>query len=258
MGQSCTSMMATAEENHKVQTLEGVRPGKCLSGHATRSTAVECRYMMPTLARMIAKKPTLKILDVGCGVGSIAVDFALEAPKAEVVGLDLSGSVLEIAKVHAQHKGADNVTFIQGSAHKLPFADRSFDVVHTHQCMAHFANHTMAIEELIRVTKKGGGVLCMREGNLQTARFSSELPLLEECFKLIVAVHDLNGGDTEAGAQLVSWTMDAGIPASSITATQSTCIYNTLEERRDYGGHWPARCTYGVFADLALELGTKR
>lgn len=258
MGQFCTAMAPLCKDkNQKIAVLEGIRPEKCFSGHVTRSTAVQCQYMISTLMKLVEEKPTLKILDVGCGAGAIAVDFALQASEGKVVGLDLSGAVLETAKVHAQHEGVGNVTFVRGDVHRLPFADGSFDVVHTHQSLAHFIDHKLAIKEMVRVTKKGG-VLCMREGDLQTAKFCSDSMLLQECFKLIMAVHKSNGGKTDAGAKLVAWTIDAGVPARNITATQRNCIYDTPEERRDYGGHWPARCTYGIFADLAMEMGTSR
>ena len=57
------------------------------------------------------------------------------------------------------------MTFLKGDVYNLPFEDGTFDVVHTHQAVAHFHDHVKAIKELIRVTKKGGGIVCMREGN---------------------------------------------------------------------------------------------
>lgn len=259
MGQLCVAMTATAtaeDDGHReAQILHGVRHTKCFSGHATRSTAVQCSYMLPTLERMIDRKPALRLLDVGCGCGDITTDFALKAPRGAVIGLDLSGAVLETAKVHAQQQGATNVTFMTGNVHRLLFADGTFDVVHTHQSVAHFADPAQAIRELVRVTKKGG-VLCMREGDLRTARFCPELPLLEECFKLIVEVHKLNGGDADAASKLHAWAIEAG--AKKVTTTRSKTSYSTLEERRDYGGMWPARCNYGAFADLAMRMGTQR
>lgn len=255
---TATSKDKNHNHNQNVRVLEGIRSEKAIiSGHAARRTDIQCAYMLPTLTRMIEKKPTLRILDVGCGAGAITVDFALKAPESQVIGLDLSGAVLETARVHAESKGARNVTFIKGDAHKLPFEDGSFDVVHTHQSVAHFANHGVAIKEMMRVTRKGG-VLCMREGDLKSGKFESDSTLLDECFELIMAVHKSNGGDTDAGAKMVKWAVEAGVPTASITASQSTCAYDTLEERRDYGGHWPARCTYGAFAGLAMELGTTR
>lgn len=255
MGQLCSAMTEAAEnENLQTRALNG-RPAKCFSGHATRDTAAQCSYMMPTLSRMIEKKPALRILDVGCGSGSITVDLALKAPRGQVVGLDLFD--LETAKAHALNEGVNNVTFVKGNVHKLPFATASFDVVHAHQSVSHFRNHAMAIKEMIRVTKKGGA-LCMREGDLSTARFYPHSPVLEECFQLIMEVHKLNGGTTDAGAKLEEWTVDAGVSRSNVIVTQSTCKYSTLKERRDYGEHWPARCTYGAFADLAIQMGAER
>ncbi|KAK4505217.1 hypothetical protein PRZ48_003180 [Zasmidium cellare] len=228
---------------------EGVTPPRRATCHY--------EYMIPTLLDKAQKNPNLTLLDVGCGSGSITIELARLVPGGQVTGLDISGAILESAKVHAERQGISNITFMKGDVHHLPFPDGSFDIVCTHQAVAHFHDHTKAIKELIRVTKKGGAI-CLREGDLTTGKFSPGYELLDECFQTIIKVHEGQGGTSDAGRGLRRWVQDAGVLEERITATKSLWIYDTPEGRREYGGHWPARCTQGIFAERAVEMDVSR
>lgn len=65
-------------------------------------------------------KPHYKVLDVGCGPGSITLDFAALVPQGSVVGLDSSPEALETAKGAADGRGLKNVKFVLGMGSKLP------------------------------------------------------------------------------------------------------------------------------------------
>lgn len=214
-------------------------------------------YMIPVLMDTAKRNPHLKLLDVGCGSGSITIELAKLFPEGQVTGLDISGAILESAKVHAERQNVLNTTFLKGDVHDLPLPKMSFDVVCTHQAVAHFQDHGRALKELARVTRRGG-VLCMREGDLRTGKFSAGYEVLDECFQVIIKVHEEQGGSSDAGRRLRQWADDAGISSGGVVATQSVWIYDTPEGRKEYGGHWPARCTQGVFADKAMGMGVSR
>ena len=251
----------SVEEETRAKYIFGLKPEKSVvASHETRRAETQCAYMLPTLDAIVQERKSrglkTRVLDVGCGPGSITIDLAKRVGDAgEVVGADLSGAVLETAKVNAEQEGVGNVRFQKADVYALPFGDGEFDVVCTHQAVAHFHDHVKAIRELIRVARKGGGVVCMREGDLYTARFWPAMPELEECFETITRVHEANGGAGDAGRKLKRWTVEAGVPRENIVATHSAWSYNTEEERKEYGAHWPARCTQGAFADRAMELG---
>jgi ubiquinone/menaquinone biosynthesis C-methylase UbiE len=71
------------------------------------------------LTRWISELPPARTLDVACGTG-----FLTRHLHGEVVGLDQSASMLEVASAQAPH-----VEFVQGDALELPFDDDSFDRV---------------------------------------------------------------------------------------------------------------------------------
>lgn len=219
----------------------------------------QCRgNTVSRLVRLSQTNPDFRLLDVGCGNGLITVDLARAiGPSARVVGLDISGAILETAKTYAVHTGVENIRFVTGDAHRLPFRNAEFDAVHTHHAVAHFQDPVGAIRELARVTSPGG-LLCLREGNLQTAVFSPGYDLLDECFKIIVEVHERSGGSSMTGDMLAEWSLQAGLPQQHMLRARPLWQCNTSLARWDFGGPWPARCTSGNFADMARKIGVTR
>ena len=222
-----------------------------MNSHASRSAENQCQYMLPTLQRMVAAKPDLKLLDVGCGPGSITLSLARYVPNGQLVGVDVSETVLEKARQAAQDEGAGNVAFHAADVYDLPFENESFDVIHTHQAVCHFHDHVRAIKEMLRVLRKGG-VLCMREIDLYTMRFWPESPLLDECNRSIITLHERKGGVADAGRRLKAWTVQAGVSREKIVATAGTWCYHTPQQRRDYDG---ARFFRGAIGEKAVEMG---
>ncbi|MBI3805109.1 MAG: methyltransferase domain-containing protein [Nitrospirae bacterium] len=94
-----------------------------------------------------------RILDVGCGSGLQAVRLAPYAE--EVVGIDLSKELIEIAKERC--KTHDNVTFQVANACQLPFPDRSFDFLISYgDVLSHIVEgYEEAVAEMARVAKPG-------------------------------------------------------------------------------------------------------
>jgi 2-polyprenyl-3-methyl-5-hydroxy-6-metoxy-1,4-benzoquinol methylase len=88
------------------------------------------------------------VLDVGTGTGRAALLLARAG--AEVTGVDASGEMLAVAR---QRAAADRlaVRFLEGDAHRLEFADRSFDVVVSLRVVMHTPQWRVAIAELCRV-----------------------------------------------------------------------------------------------------------
>jgi ubiquinone/menaquinone biosynthesis C-methylase UbiE len=102
--------------------------------------------------------PNLSLLDVGAGSGTITASLAQYIPEGKVVAFDLSEEILGKALKHAESVGVKNVEVRQGSAYDLPLEDESFHIVHTSQMLLHLDDPVKALKEMIRVTKKSGGV----------------------------------------------------------------------------------------------------
>ncbi|MGW0712097.1 class I SAM-dependent methyltransferase [Streptomyces sp. NPDC002643] len=89
-----------------------------------------------------------RVLDVGCGTGQTTRLAAQRAYDGNVVGIDLSGPMLERARRDAATEGLDNVTFEQGDAQVHPFPDRGFDVLISRGGVMFFADHVAAFTHL--------------------------------------------------------------------------------------------------------------
>src|SRR5881409_3338655 len=81
--------------------------------------------------------PGSRILDCGCGPGSITVGLAQWAPDGQTVGIDLGAEQLDWARALARDLGVRNVAFRQGDIFDLPFGDDSFDVVFSQTVLFH-------------------------------------------------------------------------------------------------------------------------
>ncbi|MEA2331080.1 MAG: demethylmenaquinone methyltransferase / 2-methoxy-6-polyprenyl,4-benzoquinol methylase [Thermoleophilaceae bacterium] len=98
--------------------------------------------------------PGTRALDVATGTGDLAIE--LSSRGAEVVGLDFSEPMLELARAKAPA-----IQFVQGNALELAYADASFDAVTVGFGARNFADLQRGLGELVRVTKPGGRVVIL-------------------------------------------------------------------------------------------------
>ncbi len=98
-----------------------------------------------------------RIVDVGCGGGLLSEGLAREG--AEVVGIDLSEELLEVAELHALDQGVETVRYECIAAEKL--ADRepvSFDVVTCMEMLEHVPRPSSVVAACARLVRPGGKV----------------------------------------------------------------------------------------------------
>ncbi len=89
-----------------------------------------------------------RILDLGTGTGVVALALAERYPAAVVVGVDISGGMIDEARRKLSPELADRVSFEVGDAAALPFPDGDFDLVVLSNMIPFF-------DELARVTAPG-------------------------------------------------------------------------------------------------------
>jgi 2-polyprenyl-3-methyl-5-hydroxy-6-metoxy-1,4-benzoquinol methylase len=102
------------------------------------------------IADFLAPLEGATVLDVGTGTGRAAI--ALARRGAMATGIDASAEMLAVARRRAVESGA-NVTFIQGDAHGLNVADRSFDAVVCLRVLMHTPDWRQSLAELCRAAK---------------------------------------------------------------------------------------------------------
>jgi ubiquinone/menaquinone biosynthesis C-methylase UbiE len=96
-----------------------------------------------------------EVLDIGCGTGALTFAIAKNPLVSKIIGVDLSEGFL----AYARSKTHDTrIQFEQGDAHKLPFADATFDYCLALLVMSFITDPTKAAAEMRRVTRPGGVV----------------------------------------------------------------------------------------------------
>jgi ubiquinone/menaquinone biosynthesis C-methylase UbiE len=108
--------------------------------------------------------PTDKVLDVGCGTGATTLAAAV-ATRGDVLGVDLSQPMLQVARARATALGRSNVRFEQADAQTHPFTPAGFDVVISRFGVMFFDDPVAAFANLARATRPGGRlvVTCWQE-----------------------------------------------------------------------------------------------
>jgi SAM-dependent methyltransferase len=99
-----------------------------------------------------------KILDIGCGSGQTTRDAARIAVAGSALGVDLSSSMLDVARARAEHEGVRNVTFQQADAQVHSFELATFDVAISRTGTMFFGDPPAAYANIARALRPGGRV----------------------------------------------------------------------------------------------------
>ena len=101
--------------------------------------------------------PSYRVLDVGCGTGSLAVLITRSQPGVQVVGLDPDAKALARGRQKAERAGT-SIQFDEGFADDLPYPDAVFDRVFSSFMFHHVApgQKQGMLREVRRVLKPGG------------------------------------------------------------------------------------------------------
>ncbi|WP_410657598.1 class I SAM-dependent methyltransferase [Amycolatopsis sp. lyj-112] len=106
-------------------------------------------------------QPADNVLDVGCGAGQTTRDAARQAVDGSVLGVDLSGEMLSLARRLAEQERVPNVSFEQVDAQVHPFAEAGVDVVISRHGSMFFGTPLAAFANLARATRPGGRLVLL-------------------------------------------------------------------------------------------------
>ncbi len=98
-----------------------------------------------------------QVLDIACGTGSVAFEAARAVgPHGRVLGVDLSGQMVDAARQRAAELELSNCTFARMDAERLALADASFDVALCGLGLMYMPDPEQALHEMRRVLRPGG------------------------------------------------------------------------------------------------------
>ena len=240
-----TNQTGSSESAPRDQYIHGYHES-VLRSHTWRTVANSAAYLIPELTA------GAKLLDVGCGPGTITVDLARRVSPGQVVGMDVSSEIVGHAAKLAADEGVHNASFQVGDVYALDFADASFDIVHAHQVMQHLARPIVAMAEIRRVLRPGG-VFAARDVDYGGVMIAPAIDGLSEWMRVYREVHYWNGGEPDAGRSLKAWALAAGF--ASVSSSASVWCFASDAEREWWGESWAVRVTESAFAAHAIEAG---
>ena len=193
-----------------------------------RSAANSAAHLLPHL------EPGLRVLDFGCGPGTISMGLASAVAPGELHGIDMEGSQIEMARAAAAAGGHDNATFHVGDATDLPFEDGSFDVAHCHAVLMHVPQTQALLAEVKRVLKPGGILPCREMIGGSTFFEPDPDNGIADALATFLALLEANGGHAQMGKELKRIFLDAGF--SNVQAGASFEPYGTTADVHFFHG----------------------
>ena len=107
--------------------------------------------------RCAALAPGERVLDVACGTGLVALRAAQAVGgDGQVVGIDLSGAMVDAARQRARERGLSNASFERMDAEALAMPDARFDAALCSLGLMYMPDPARALREMRRVLRPGG------------------------------------------------------------------------------------------------------
>jgi ubiquinone/menaquinone biosynthesis C-methylase UbiE len=128
-------------------------------------------------------RPGMRLLDVGCGPGSITLGLAAAVAPGYVAGVDLALVQVEAARAAAEEAGAA-VDVAVADAYSLPFPDGTFDAAFAHTVLFHLREPVAALAEMRRVLRPGG-VVGVRDPDVGAELWRPPSPSIDRFFGLV-------------------------------------------------------------------------
>jgi ubiquinone/menaquinone biosynthesis C-methylase UbiE len=186
-----------------------------------RSAGTHAGFFLPQLL------PGWRLLDAGCGPGTITLGLARKVAPGFVAGIDVEDSQFVKSSDQAEREGL-NVEFRKASVYQLPFRDEYFDAIFSHALLEHLSDPCGALAEMRRVLKPGG-LIGIRAGDMGGILIDSESPEPAQGLATYLANREKNSGDPLVGRKLGRLLRKAGFIVESMTASYDVITETLLK-----------------------------
>jgi ubiquinone/menaquinone biosynthesis C-methylase UbiE len=167
-----------------------------------RTAATHAAFFAPLLATGI------KILDCGCGPGSITLDLARTVRPGQVIGIDFASEQFGPAIQTAVEEGL-RASFQKADVYDLPFEQETFDAVFAHGLLSHLNEPHKGLLEVRRVLKRGG-LVGLRDADWGGALVYPSDPVVDAALGQFLQAIKASGGNPEMGRRLGTLLREAG------------------------------------------------
>lgn len=176
-----------------------------------RTAATHAAFFAPLLVA------GMKILDCGCGPGSITLDLARIVKPGQVIGIDQQpeqfGPAMQMAAEENLH-----ASFRKADVYDLPFEQEAFDAVFAHGLLSHLSDPRRGLLEIGRVLKRGG-LVALRDADWGGALVYPSDPVVDAALGQVLQAIRASGGEPEMGRRLGALLRDAGFGNVRISAS---------------------------------------
>ena len=189
------------------------------------------RQLAPAQAKLLelaALKPGERVLDVACGTGLVTFPAAeAVAPRGEVVGTDISASMVEESAKRAAARGVANVSFERMDAEELSLPDASFDAALCALGLMYVPDPLQALREQHRVLKAGGRAAAAVWGQRDRCGWAEIFPITDARVQSEVCPMFFQLGNKDT----LALTMEmAGLAEIAVERLSVTLRYESGEE----------------------------
>ena len=178
-------------------------------------------YLLPSL------RPGMRVLDFGCGPGTISVGLAKAVEPGELHGVDMEESQIDLARRVAETAAQPNAFFHVGDVTDLDFDDNFFDVAHCHNVLMHVPDTRAVLEEVKRVLKPGGIIACreMISGSSFTYPDYGVIRKAWDMFEDLLVADDAH---PQMGKEIKGHVVEAGF--ANLLVSSSFDVYSTPKD----------------------------
>lgn len=160
--------------------------------------------------RHLALRATDRVLDAGCGSGSITRAIASQVPQGRATGVDREAKHIDFARRTAAAQGIGNIRFEVGDVLALAFEDASFEVAWSKHLLQWVKDRGQALSELKRVVRPGGRVVACNFDYFCVCHYPEDAELQADAEVFFDAMRRELGFDNQLGRKLPHLFMQAG------------------------------------------------
>lgn len=192
----------------------------------------------------------MKLLDCGCGPGTVTLGFAEIIAPGTAIGTDIEQSQMTLATKNAEERRIANARFEVANIYELPFEDSSFDAVFMSALIGNLREPTRGLREAYRVLKPRGviGVKEFDHGGDITYPLEPAMAKYDQLYRRLRAENGHNG---ESGRMIGALLLEAGFADLTMTAT-----YEILSDTKVLQG--AAQVFIGLLAEGWSDAFTSR